>query len=356
MQALRAQALATSPLANHLYDEMRLAEALKAADATQHAWREFVRLDPGNVISWSNLGVSYFIRNFSLQGLGRPAEAAATLKASLEIERLGPASFMTYDRVGFLAGQLALLEANRGQIASMEEALAVNARMAKWVADHAPAGSFLRESRMVFPEAWRLYTLPLRGEYRQALERAAALLPKFEALKPQDVQQGETQANVLRAVNGVVAHSAYALEDYATAERAISRVLELHAKVPIERLSDRRELEAERTFKALVLARLGRTDEAQKLAAAALKFERDLATRNRDSAYQRLELAQALYVAAVAGLGDANAQLAEADAIMKKLPAEMQKLREVAIWQERISGARSAKESRPTAKVPSQQS
>ena len=88
---------------------------------------------------------------------------------------------------------------------------------------------------------------------------------------------------------------------------------------------------------ALVLARLGRTEEAQKLAAAALKYERELAARNRDSAYQRFELAQALYVAAVAGLGDANAQLAEADAIMKRLPVEMQKLRNVAIWQERIT-------------------
>jgi hypothetical protein len=88
---------------------------------------------------------------------------------------------------------------------------------------------------------------------------------------------------------------------------------------------------------ALVLTRLGRTEEAQKLAAAALKFERELVARNRDSAYQRFELAQALYVAAIAGLGDANVQLAEADAIIKKLPAEMQKLRNVTVWQERIT-------------------
>ena len=177
----------------------------------------------------------------------------------------------------------------------------------------------------------------MRGEYQQALERAAALLPRFEALEPQDVQQRETVNDTLRSVHWVTARSAYALKDYATAERAMTKVLELHAKVPTERTSNRRGLEEERIFMALVLARLGRTEEAQKLAAAALKFERELAARNRDSAYQRFELAQALYVAAVAGLGDANAQLAEADAIMKRLPVEMQKLRNVAIWQERIT-------------------
>ena len=340
MQALRAQTLATTPLGFRLYDEMKLAEALKAGDDAIKGWREFVRLDPGNVVSWSNLGAGYMVRQFTLQDMGRPAEAAATLRASFEIERNGPPSIMTYDRVGQLSYQLALLEANRGNLAGMEEAQATNARVSKGVVERAPAGTFLRESRALFPDLLLAQTLPLRGEYQPALERAAALLPKLEALKPQDAQQLETQVNVLRAAHSVIARSAYALKDYAAAERAMSKVLELHGKVPIVRTGDRRELEEERIFMALVLARLGRTEEAQKLAAAALKFERDLAVRNRDSAGQRLELAQALYVAAVAGLGDANAQLAEADAIMKKLPVEMQKLRNVAIWQERMTEER----------------
>jgi hypothetical protein len=337
MQALRAQALATSPLSNYLLDDMNAAEALKAADGTMQAWRELLRLDPSNVVSRNNLGVAYMIRNFSQQEMGRPADAAATLRASLDVGRLGPASLMTSDQATFLAGQLAVLEANRGNLTGMEEALAINARTAKWVAEHAPAGSFLLESRALQPEIWRLYTLPTRGEYQQALERAAVLLPRLEALKPQDVQQREGHNNTLRSVHERIAFSAYALKDYATAERAMRKVLELRAKVPTERTSDRRDLEEQRIFMALVLTRLGRTEEAQKLAAAALKFERELVARNRDSAYQRFELAQALYVAAIAGLGDANVQLAEADAIIKKLPAEMQKLRNVTVWQERIT-------------------
>ena len=163
MQALRAQALATSPLGFYLLDEMNAAEAIKAADRTIQAWREFVRLDPGNVISWGNLGVGYNVRQFSLQELGRPAEAAASLRASFEIERNGPPSIMTYDRVGQLSYQLALLEADRGNLAGMEEALATNARVSKGVVERAPAGTFLRESRALFPDLLRAQTLPLAG-------------------------------------------------------------------------------------------------------------------------------------------------------------------------------------------------
>jgi hypothetical protein len=233
-----------------------------------------------------------------------------------------------------------VLEANRGNVAGMEEALATNARASKWIVEHAPAGTYLRDSRAPMPDYWRMSTLLLRGEDRLALERAATLLPKLETLKPQDVQQREFQANTLRGVHWVIARAAYALKDYAIAERAMTRVLQLHAQVPTERTGDRRDLESERIFMALVLARLGRIEETQKLATAALKYERELAARNRDSAWQRIELAQALYVAAISGFGDANVQLAEADAIMRKLPVEMQKLRDVAIWQERITEER----------------
>ena len=109
---------------------------------------------------------------------------------------------MTYDRVAFLAGQLAVLEASRGNLNGMEEALATNARAMKWVAEHAPAGSFLRESRALQPEAWRHVHVDAAGEYQQALERAAVLLPRLEALKPQDVGQREFQNNVLGACTG----------------------------------------------------------------------------------------------------------------------------------------------------------
>jgi len=107
------------------------------------------------------------------------------------------------------------------------------------------------------------------------------------------------------------------------------------------RIREKREFATEQVAHAIALARLGRQDDARAAASEALAFQRSIAPRNRDDAAQRLELAQALYAAAISGLGDGPAQLAEAAAIVQKLPPEMLKLRDVAAWQQRIAGERS---------------
>ena len=162
-----------------------------------------------------------------------------------------------------------------------------------------------------------------------------------EQLKPADEGQRRTQNFVLRGLHFAMAQSAYMLRDYATADREVTQVLELRRQQPWNELSDKRDIAFEQAFAALTLARLNRQSDAQKLIGPALKFERELSPRNRDDPSQRFELAVALYVAAVAGLGDAAAQVAEASALMDKLPPEMRALRDTTIWRERIAEERS---------------
>jgi len=146
---------------------------------------------------------------------------------------------------------------------------------------------------------------------------------------------------VLRGVHFSTATSAYALKDYATAEREMTQVLELRKQVPTRTTSDKREAAFEQMIAALTLARLNRQEDAQKLIAPALKYERELSPLNHDDPFQRLELAIALYVATISGIGDPASQLAEANALMEKFPPEMRRLKDVAIWQERIAEERS---------------
>jgi len=150
----------------------------------------------------------------------------------------------------------------------------------------------------------------------------------------------------LRAVRLSMAWSAYALKDYATAEREMAQVLALRKQVPTRTTSDKRDAAMEQAFAALTLSRLNRQEDAQPLIAGALKFHRELSPQNHDDPFQRFELAVMLYVAAMAGVGDPAAQLAEANAIMEKLPPEMRRLKDVAIWQERIAEERPRR--RPT--------
>jgi hypothetical protein len=58
-----------------------------------------------------------------------------------------------------------------------------------------------------------------------------------------------------------------------------------------------------------------------------------------------MELAIALYVAAVSGVGEPATQLSEANALMEKLPPDMRRLKDTALWQERIAEERARRRS-----------
>jgi hypothetical protein len=340
MQALRAQALATSPLAAILVDELRPDEALAMAETTRRAWREFVRLDPGNTISWSNLGVAYLIKHFAQHELGRHSDEAATLRAALDLERESPANPLLNNNLAFMAGLLARLEANRGNAAKADEALAACTRLTDWLSSNAPADGFLRAARPLFPASFQLAVAVRLGEHRRALELGRALVPKLEQLQPTDEPHRQLKSNVLRLTRLAMAQAALATNDPATAEREMRQVLALHEGLPWRTTADKRDAAMDRALAALAFARSGHRDEAQALIAPVLAFERELAARNRDDAYQRYELAVALYVAAIAGTGDAAAQLAEANALLAGLPPETRRLRDTIVLQERIAAER----------------
>jgi hypothetical protein len=340
MQALRAQTLAAGPLTALLRGEMRLAEALAMAEQSLRGWQEFVRLDPGNTVSWGNQLVGYQLRYEVLQQMGRPADAAAALRTSFDIDRLSPPSYRVRTILMFNAGLLARLEANRGNLRQAEEALALQNRWKPYLMANAASGfdAALWTSSDAY---WRLLATHAAGDYRRVLETAPSLIAGLDKVATQDDGERSWKDLSLRQLNLALAQAAFILNDYATAERAMTRVLEIRTHQPWLEQGDRRDVGYERAFAALVLARQGRQAEAQKLIAPVLEFERGLSPKNQDDPTQRLELAVALYVASVAGLGDASAQLAEANALMDKLPAEMRGLRDVAAWHQGIVDERS---------------
>ncbi len=344
MQALRAQALATSPLSGLLADEMHLAEALAMADATQRAWREFVRLDPGNSISWSNLGVAHFIKGNILEAMGRIDDAAVTWRAMQAFAAQAPPSQLMKDGLALHAYRLAVLEAQRGKRRETDEALALGASHSKWVIDNAPAGSWFKLSRPVYERVWPVAAAEGLGDHDRALELGRAVAPDLDGLKPDQTSTREIHAFVLLLLHNAMASAAYAKGDFAAADREMGKVLEARKQRNLSELGERRDGIAEQTFAALVKVRLDRPDEARALIVPALAFQRDLARRNVDDPSQRAALAAALYVTAIAGVGDRAAQLAEAAALMDKLPPEMKRLSVYATGRDRIAEARAGRQ------------
>ena len=343
MQALRAQALATSPLSTALKGDMRLAEALAAIETTERAWRELVHLDPGNTISWSNLGVAHLNKGFILESMGRLGDAAGASRAALELDRQVAPNLMLRSNLGIHAGRLAFLEALRGNRSQADQALALNERMRAWTEERLPAGSYERTVRRVIGGFWRTGVAHASGDYHRAIDAGREFTTQLEALEPPGDGARYEKTRLLSWTYGPFAESAYAVGDFETAERAILRSLEIRKSIQALGVEpdELRETAYQQAIAALVLERRGKHDEALALAAKALKFERDLAARNRDDPSQRFELANALFVAAAVGVGDRSAQLAEASTLIERLPPELQRARPVVLLRERIAEEKS---------------
>ncbi len=337
MQALRAQALSTSPLAGLMADEMHLAEALIMVNTTERAWSEFVRLDPGNVISWNNLAVSNFIKANILEAMGRANDAAATWRSTQTLQGRAPVSEMTTNNLALHAYRLAVLEAQRGNRREADEALALGASHIEWVSKNAATGSWNQLSRPVYRRIWPVTVAEALGDYRGALEQGRVAAPELDRLKPPQGAEffGYTFSRLI--LHNAMATSAYALGDFAAADREMALVMEARKQLGDTDLGVVRAGVAERTFAALVKVRLKQPEAARALVGPALKFQRELSPRNLDDPTQRLDLAAALYVSAMAGVGNPPAQLAEAAALVDKLPAEMKGLKFVENWRSRIA-------------------
>jgi hypothetical protein len=277
--------------------------------------------------------------------MGRPADAAAALRTSLDVDRQSPPSRRVRTILTFNAGLLAVLEANRGNTKQAADALAAFGKFNESLVRDARPG-FEEQFWKQAPDYWRLAVAQAAGDDRRALDLGSALAPKSDQMIPADEGQRRFKNGALRGLHIAIAQSAYMLKDYASADREMTLVQELRREQPWREMSDKREIAFEQAFAALVLTRLNRLEEAQKVIAPVLKFERELSPHNRDDPTQRYELAVALYVAAAAGLGNAPAQLSEASALMDKLPPEMRALKDVTIWRERIAEERSRQ--RPT--------
>jgi tetratricopeptide (TPR) repeat protein len=323
MMALRAQALATSPMSRQLIDDSRLDEALATVDLTRKAWREFVRLDPGNAISWSNLAVSYMIRGNALQAMGRFADAAANHREALDLDRQAPANNLLLTQTMMIhSGRLAVVEGARGRLKEADEAIATSASYAERAGASFPPDSFRRRHFALGTEFWRAQAYDNAGEYARALDAGRMYASKLEALEARDDSDRQDRAQWLVWCYDGILRAAVASGDFPTAVSAWSRVVDHRKIVPAVAMEERRNAALERSWTAVALARLGRLDEARAMIGPALAFHRGLVARRAGDPSLREEAALTTYAAAIAGAGDRAALLAEAASLVAVMPPE----------------------------------
>jgi hypothetical protein len=115
--------------------------------------------------------------------------------------------------------------------------------------------------------------------------------------------------------------------DLAAAEQQMQWLASVRRELPAVTMEERREQANDEAMSALVLARLGRVDEARPRATKVLAFERELHALGTDDQLHKVDLALALVAAASADPAQAKALLYEARSALDSLPPEARALR-----------------------------
>ncbi len=235
------------------------------------------------------------------------------------------------------AGYLATEEADMGNREAAAAALAANRRLIDVAIRDLPPDSY---ARSFLPELHGYYGFPntgtgfgayapafAAGDYEEVRNLARASAKRLEQLKPPGPQQELDRDRMLQVAYRTQAEASYRLKDFAAAEAEIKKAFEVGRKIPRRVSIELRDENAQWVLAAMIAARSGKSAEAQAMIEPVLKFHRELNARpDNDDQSQRIEYAQALYAAALAGSASKSAQLAEAAAIVNALPPEMRHL------------------------------
>jgi tetratricopeptide (TPR) repeat protein len=253
------------------------------------------------------------------------------------------------------AGYVTMLEADSGNRQAAEAALAANRRFTELAVRGLPPGSF---GRAFLPEfldyygypttgvGYGIYALPLAaGDYETVRREARASARRLEQIKNATPQQELDKNRALEVAYRTAAEASYRLKDYAAADADMKRALEIRRAIPTRTLVEERDAKVQLMLAAMIAARLEKYAEAQQLIEPVLKFHRGLYARGKDNddLSQRVELAHALYVSALAAPGQKTSQLAEAAAILDGLPPMMRRQISNTVWRDRIAEEQKAR-------------
>jgi tetratricopeptide (TPR) repeat protein len=336
--ALHAQQLIVDDLAGLALNDLRPAEAEALGKRSVAVSLTLIKLDPKNIISFSNLAVARNQIGDADWQAGRPRESLDYYRQGLEDVRhasKGGASFVLNNTL-FPTVILAVRQADLGDTAAVDATLGMAAREMADLRRSEPNSRILP----LFGECLLKYgesgSALLRGDATTARRAARECVGRLQSVTPHGaLEEFWKTASIFFAVDNI-GQAEYMLGDPAAAERSMRTALELHKQWPTQAESDRRDEARLSTLLAMSLAREGRAAEAKQVIGPVVKFHRGLAARNHGDEWQHVEYASALYAQALADKRQRPALLKEAAALIAAVPAQMRDLHSVRLWRDRI--------------------
>jgi tetratricopeptide (TPR) repeat protein len=299
-----------------------------------------LKLDPANKVSSNNMGVAHQGLGDVLWSMGRIREAIPYYLESVDDygrAASGGAGFVIIH--GYDVAQTSNHQAQAGDMAGAAATIAAGEPFLDNLRRSEPKGSIA----VIIVDA--LQQIPAAGvafeadDLKGALKMLGPPIDMLEATKPDGGQQEFQKQISLFVAYHLKGRVEYLLGDYPAAEAAERASLKARAQSPTEAVSDRRDVVELTTWLAMAVAAQGRTAEARQLLAPALKFQRDLAPKNRGDQWQYVELASALYAEAIADKEHSAPLLREAASRLDAVPDAMKSMHDVRLWRSLVSTA-----------------
>jgi hypothetical protein len=325
-QALRASALIYSSLGDITADGGQLTRALTLVAQSSQGWDSLVRMDPTNVIAWNNLGADRLRRADMLIGLGRPREALEEFRRAANIGADSPQSAVLASLMRFPAANILVLHAELGDGAAMDGARVDLKKATDRFQALVPSGSVDGRANEAYHRWFLLLAEQIQGHHAAVLEQTPELIKQASAWPADSSYARYGRSRMLRDAYDVDAESAYSAGDYERAQADGAAAIEQAMALKPERPDELRALDDERSRRALALARLHRSAQANQLLAPVFdRIRAHPAERNEDCRVAAQQ-ARAWLAAAATKPGAGNAELERAARLLAGMPAEARSL------------------------------
>jgi AAA+ ATPase superfamily predicted ATPase len=340
VMALHSEQVIDSAVADLEMGELHPTEALAAGKRSETESHLLIQLDPGNTISFNNLGATLIGLAQASWAIGHVRESREYFRQSQEaIGHAAQAGSWFVMNALFPTMQQAVQGADAGDAAMADAQLAAASRSVVDLAQSEPSASSVPVFARCLLKLNEARIANLRANPTTARRAGRESVSLVAATKPASGNE-EFFRNICSFYGALQQGQAeYMLGDYAAAERTMRVALEARQRWPLNTVFDRRQQGEVLIALAMSLARQGRTADATQVINPVVQLHRELAARNQGDQWQHVELASALYAQALVDPPRRVALLKEAGKLVDSTPAEMRELRSVRLWRDRIGEA-----------------
>jgi hypothetical protein len=174
------------------------------------------------------------------------------------------------------------------------------------------------------------------GDFRNVQAKASKARQLVQGVEPSAPYQGLMKYNCDFQAPLTQGEAELWLGENAAALDTLQAAAGARGKYPPGGLDEVRSVSVNKVLEAMAFARLGRRAEARALIEPEVKFQRELAARNKGDVTQFMDFAETLYVESLTDASHSVALRREALGLIAKLPPQFHKLRSVTRWRQLI--------------------